>query len=121
MKILSKCKKAVFDKSRQYDSSGALADTNENREIAADNFYNEENVKENETKNEFKKVYEISSRLKKIKLRIIELNNKTLAKKLRKKLQHQHRPSKSIKKNYKINKEIWICFQIFFMSLLHTQ
>lgn len=91
MKVQKTNDGAVFDKSRQSDSSGALADTNENREVAPDNFYNTENVKANEIKNEIKKTYEKSSKIKKARLRAIEANNKLYARKQRNKLKRVHR------------------------------
>lgn len=81
----------LIEKSRKDDISGALGDTNENREIAPDNFYNKEILKDDEDRNERKKMYEKMSKFKKARARAIEANNKLVSKKLKNKLGKQHR------------------------------
>ncbi len=85
--------KNIFDESRERDPSGALAVTNESREIAPDNFFNEENAKDVEDKNERKKMYEKTSKLKKLRARLIEACNKLAAKKIKNRIQKQSRQS----------------------------
>lgn len=70
-----------------FDLSGSLSDTNELREVAADNFFNEENNKNDEILKENKKFYWKSNKIKKAKQRAIEVNNKHFAKKQKNKNQ----------------------------------
>ena len=70
-----------------FDLSGSLADTNEIREIAADNFLNEENNKNDEVLKETKKFYWKSNKIKRAKQRAIETNNTHFATKQKNKNQ----------------------------------
>lgn len=82
-------KKNICDKSREWDPSGALGDTNENREIESDNFFNEENAKDAQDKIERKKMYAKMLRYKKVRSRVIEANNKLAAKKIKNRISKQ--------------------------------
>lgn len=76
-----------------FDLSGSLADTNDVRKIAADNFLNEENNNNIEVSEENKKFYWKSNRTKNATLRAIEAGNKHILQK--KKAQKQENMSKA--------------------------
>ncbi len=93
LEMIREYNKSNFKTLNDFDLSGSLADTNDLREVAADNFFNEENNKNDEILKENKKFYWKSNKIKKAKQRAIEANNKHFAKKKNKENQ------KSMQKN----------------------